>query len=98
MAIDPICGMHVDEKKAIFKKDVDGKTIYFCSETCIKTYEAPEVEFKKLRLYVILSGLIAIPVVILSFFYQLPYKSGGRIGCRNDNVLLEIYYSSKSIG
>jgi len=75
MAIDPICGMHVDEKKAIFKKDIDGKTIYFCSGNCIKTFEAPEVEFKKLRLYVILSGLIAVPVIILSFFYKLPYNN-----------------------
>ncbi|MEK6909800.1 MAG: heavy metal translocating P-type ATPase, partial [Candidatus Aenigmatarchaeota archaeon] len=75
MAIDPICGMHVDEKKAIFKKDVDGKTIYFCSGTCIKTYESPEVEFKKLRFYVILSGIITVPVILLSFFYKLPYNN-----------------------
>ncbi len=72
MATDPVCGMYVDEKKALFKKDVDGKTIYFCSENCLKTYEAPEREFKKLRLLVILSALIAIPVVVLSFFYKLP--------------------------
>ncbi len=75
MAIDPICGMYVDEKKAIFKKDVEGKTIYFCSENCLKTYVAPEVEFKKLRLLVILSAVIAVPVVILSFFYKLPYNN-----------------------
>ncbi|MBI2543269.1 MAG: heavy metal translocating P-type ATPase [Candidatus Aenigmarchaeota archaeon] len=75
MAIDPVCGMHVDEKRAVYKKDVDGKTIYFCSENCLKTYEAPENEFKKLRLYVILSVIIAIPVVILSFFYKVPYSN-----------------------
>lgn len=35
MAVDSVCGMYVDEKKAIYKKDVDGKTIYFCSENCL---------------------------------------------------------------
>lgn len=75
MTVDPVCGMYVDEKKAIFKKDIDSKTIYFCSENCLKTYESPEKEFKKLRLLVILSGLIAVPVVALSFFYKLPYNN-----------------------
>ncbi|MBI2084872.1 MAG: heavy metal translocating P-type ATPase [Candidatus Aenigmarchaeota archaeon] len=72
MAIDTVCGMHVDEKNAVYKKQVDGKTIYFCSEVCLKTYESPEVELKKLRFLAIFSGLIAIPVVVLSFFYKLP--------------------------
>lgn len=75
MAVDPVCGMYVDEKKAIFKKDIDGKTVYFCSENCLKTYEAPEKEFRKLRLLVILSAVIAVPVVALSFFYKLPYNN-----------------------
>jgi len=75
MVVDPVCGMHVDEKKAIFKKDVDGKTIYFCSGTCIKTFEAPERELKKLRFYVIMSAIISVPVVVLSFFYKLPYNN-----------------------
>src|SRR3989338_2474375 len=75
MAVDPVCGMYADEKKAILKKDIDGKTIYFCSENCLKTYESPEKEFKKLRLLVILSAVIAVPVVILSFFYRLPYNN-----------------------
>ncbi len=72
MSIDPVCGMHVDEKNAVYKKEVDGKIVYFCSEVCLKTYEAPEVELKKLRFLSIFSVLIAVPVVVLSFFYKLP--------------------------
>ena len=34
MAKDPVCGMIVDEKKAKFKSDYNGKTIYFCSPRC----------------------------------------------------------------
>ena len=31
MAKDPVCGMMVDEKKAKFKSDYNGKTFYFCA-------------------------------------------------------------------
>ncbi len=39
MAKDPICGMTVDEKKAKFKSDYNGKTYYFCSPTCKATFD-----------------------------------------------------------
>ncbi|NWG09054.1 MAG: YHS domain-containing protein [Nitrososphaerales archaeon] len=39
MAKDPICGMDVDEKKAKFKSDYQGKTYYFCSTTCKSTFD-----------------------------------------------------------
>jgi len=31
MAKDPVCGMMVDEKKAKFKSDFEGKTFYFAT-------------------------------------------------------------------
>ena len=34
MAIDPVCGMTVDEKNAAAKVDHGGKTYYFCSPAC----------------------------------------------------------------
>ena len=39
MAKDPICGMMVDEKKAKFKSDYNGKTFYFCAPTCKATFD-----------------------------------------------------------
>ena len=33
MAIDPICGMTVDETSAL-SAERDGKTAYFCSDDC----------------------------------------------------------------
>jgi YHS domain-containing protein len=39
MAIDPICKMNVDEKKAKFKSDYQGKTYYFCSAQCKKEFD-----------------------------------------------------------
>lgn len=75
MAIDPVCGMHVDENKAIYKKEIDGKTLYFCAETCLKTYERPEVELRNLKALVAFSALVSIPVILLSFFLAIPNEN-----------------------
>ncbi len=37
MAIDPICKMSVTEQ-SVYKVDHDGKTVYFCSDHCLKTF------------------------------------------------------------
>ena len=39
MAIDPICGMTVDEKTAQLKSEYAGQTYYFCSPGCKRTFE-----------------------------------------------------------
>jgi YHS domain-containing protein len=39
MAIDPVCGMTVDERTAKWKTDYQGKTYYFCSPGCKFTFE-----------------------------------------------------------
>jgi len=45
MAKDPVCGMMVDEKKAKFKSDYEGKTYYFCAATCKSTFDKNPAKF-----------------------------------------------------
>jgi YHS domain-containing protein/uncharacterized membrane protein YraQ (UPF0718 family) len=40
-ATDPVCGMKVDKARAI-RVQVDGKTVYFCSEHCAQTDRGPD--------------------------------------------------------
>ncbi|MBI2558690.1 YHS domain-containing protein [Candidatus Woesearchaeota archaeon] len=42
MAIDPICGMEVDEKAAEYAFVKNGKKHYFCSENCLNEFEESE--------------------------------------------------------
>jgi YHS domain-containing protein len=37
-ATDPVCGMKVDRNKAV-TTEVNGRTVYFCSDHCRQTYE-----------------------------------------------------------
>jgi YHS domain-containing protein len=39
IAVDPICGMTV-EKTTALKFERDGQTYYFCSQTCLHTFES----------------------------------------------------------
>ena len=56
---DPVCGMMVDTDKAI-SAVVDGKTYYFCMESCLATFKDPEGELKRMkkRVKVALSGAL----------------------------------------
>jgi len=72
MAKDPICGMYVDEINPPFMKEIRGQKYYFCSGTCLKTFEAPEVELRNLKILVIFSLALSIPTLIFSFIPILP--------------------------
>ena len=39
MAIDPVCGMEVDEKTSKLKTEYKGETYYFCGPGCKYTFE-----------------------------------------------------------
>jgi YHS domain-containing protein len=47
VAIDPICGMTVDEKTAKWKSDYQGKTYYFCAPGCKKKFDSDPAKFAK---------------------------------------------------
>ncbi len=74
MARDPVCGMYVDEETAAFKTVVDGKTYYFCSEQCLRTFTQPEVERRNLRRLIVLSLSLGLLTFLFGFFtVPLPF-------------------------
>lgn len=39
MAVDPVCGMEVDEKTAEWTSEYKGITYYFCAPGCMASFE-----------------------------------------------------------
>jgi YHS domain-containing protein len=39
MAIDPVCGMEVEEKTAVHKSVYEGKDYYFCAPGCKRSFD-----------------------------------------------------------
>ena len=72
MAKDPICGMVIPKARSI-KRVVGGREYYFCSETCVRTFEAPEAELKdmKRRVTIALTGVLALAVFRAALFLGL---------------------------
>ena len=72
MAKDPVCGMYVDEKITQFKAEVRGTTYYFCSKSCLDEFLAPERELRRLKMFVLVSALLAVPITVLTYFDFVP--------------------------
>ncbi|MCJ7635143.1 heavy metal translocating P-type ATPase [Candidatus Bathyarchaeota archaeon] len=72
MAKDPVCGMYVNEKTAEFKVTVRGTTYYFCSQTCMKQFMAPEVEIRRLKISIVVGAILTVPILILTYVNLLP--------------------------
>jgi YHS domain-containing protein len=47
MAIDPVCKMQVDEKKAAGKSEYKGKTYYFCAPGCKAKFDQNPQQYVK---------------------------------------------------
>ena len=45
MALDPVCKMQVDEKKAAATSVYKGTTYYFCAAGCKKAFEAEQEKY-----------------------------------------------------
>jgi Cu+-exporting ATPase len=72
LAKDPVCGMYVDERTAEYKATVRGTTYYFCSQTCMKEFLAPEVEIRRLKISVAIGAILTVPIIILTYASFLP--------------------------
>ncbi len=72
MAKDPICGMVIPKERSI-KREAAGRAYYFCSETCVRTFEAPEAELKsmKRRVTIALTGVVALAIFRAAVFLGL---------------------------
>ena len=40
LALDPVCGMTVDEKSTKYKMDWNGSTFFFCSPGCLASFKS----------------------------------------------------------
>lgn len=67
MAKDPICGMYVEEGEHALKATRYGTTYYFCSESCLTQFQAPEKALSRLKRLVILGAVLSVPIAALTY-------------------------------
>jgi Cu+-exporting ATPase len=71
-AKDPICGMMVDKATAL-RSERGGRTYYFCSPQCQRTFADPERELRSMRtrVAVALTGMLALAILRAGAFLAL---------------------------
>jgi Cu+-exporting ATPase len=69
---DPVCGMVVDKATAL-RTDRSGRSYYFCSAGCQRTFESPEAELKSMRtrVTIALTGVLALAIMRAGAFIAL---------------------------
>jgi len=67
MAKDPVCGMYVEEGEHALRTTRYGTTYYFCSETCLVEFQAPEKAIARLKRLVALGALLTVPIAALTY-------------------------------
>jgi Cu+-exporting ATPase len=72
LAKDPICGMMVNKATGL-RSERGGRTYYFCSAACQRTFESPEQELKamKTRVMIALTGVLALAILRAGAFLAL---------------------------
>jgi Cu+-exporting ATPase len=75
MASDPVCGMYVDESTSELKAQVRGVTYYFCSESCMREFLAPERELRKIKLELAAAVILTVPTLLFSYASLLPART-----------------------
>src|SRR5712692_9467567 len=75
MAKDPVCGMFVEEGEHALKTTRYGTTYYFCSETCLVQFQAPEKALARLKRLVALGAILTIPIAALTYLPIIPDRN-----------------------
>jgi len=67
--------MYVDETTAELKAQVRGVTYYFCSESCMREFLAPEKELRRLKLELAAAALLSVPILLFTYAWVLSAQS-----------------------
>ncbi len=70
MATDPVCGMYVNERTSTLSLVRDNRTYYFCSQTCLTEFSAPEAGLTQLRDRLLVAWPLALAVVVLTYAWH----------------------------
>ena len=72
MPTDPVCGMFVEPGPEALQLPRDGRTYYFCSQTCLRTFAEPERERVRLLLRLAVAWPLSSIIVVLTYGLSFP--------------------------
>ncbi|MDG6988158.1 MAG: heavy metal translocating P-type ATPase [Nitrososphaerota archaeon] len=64
--------MYVEESPGALHAEVNGRTYYFCAESCLRTFIAPTLELRSLKRDIALGFALGIPILALTYLTVFP--------------------------
>ncbi len=64
--------MYVEESPGALRAEVNGRTYYFCAESCLRTFIAPTLELRSLKRDIALGLVLGIPILVLTYVTIFP--------------------------
>ena len=61
--------MFVEESPEVLQATLRGTTYYFCSESCLHEFTRPEIELRNIKISVVVSFVLGIPILVLSYIH-----------------------------
>src|SRR5213083_1280090 len=74
MAKDPICGMFVEEGPHALTATLHGTRYFFCSESCLVQFQAPERAFARLKRLIVIGTVLTVPITALIYLPIVPSR------------------------
>src|SRR6184192_806542 len=74
MAKDPICGMFVEEGPHALTATLHGTRYFFCSESCLVQFQAPEKALAQLKRLIVIGTVLTVPITALTYLPIVPSR------------------------
>src|SRR6266498_2402008 len=74
MAKDPICGMFVEEGPHALTATLHGTRYFFCSESCLVQFQAPEKALAQLKRLLVIGTVLTVPITALTYLPIVPSR------------------------
>jgi Cu+-exporting ATPase len=75
MPTDPVCGMFVEPGLDSLQLTREGRTYYFCSQTCLRTFAEPEHERSRLLHRLAVAWPLSVAIVLLTYAFSFPHTA-----------------------
>src|SRR6184192_2103716 len=96
MAKDPICGMFVEEGPHALTVTLHGTRYFFCSESCLVQFQAPEKALAQLKRLLVIGTVLTVPITAFTYLPIVRLGTSTTLSCFSSRSRSSSWWDSDS--